>query len=198
MATRGNVIVKSKYSKVVLYQHWDGYNLKDKVIKALKEYPSRWDDVQYLAANIFREMIRGEEHTGSGFGISSEVFDGDVFVVVDVDKQTVNNQPFEEAVEKPKKQSAWMIEARTKNEKRSAAQKERQKEDYREHGKYAKVNPCYVCGKSAGVNYNSHPGTDHTINDELLVLCDKCMKKLEKLPGPEAVKVAQKMQEEAD
>ena len=70
----------------------------------------------------------------------------------------------------------------------TSAQKERQ--DYRENGKYARVNPCYVCGKSAGVNYYSHQDTDGTIGDELLILCKKCGAKLGKFPGNEAVEVA--------
>ncbi len=68
-------------------------------------------------------------------------------------------------------------------------QKERQKPQYRENGKYAKVNPCYVCGKSAGVDYLSHPDTDVTIGDDLLCLCEKCWDKCGHLPGKEAVKL---------
>ena len=61
---------------------------------------------------------------------------------------------------------------------------------HRNSGRYAKVFPCYVCGISAGEDYESHPDTDNTINDELLCLCSKCAAKLRGLPGPEAVKVA--------
>lgn len=64
---------------------------------------------------------------------------------------------------------------------------ERQK--HREHGRYAKVNPCYVCDKSAGVNYCSHPDTDRTIGDDLLVLCGKCAKKCMNMSGPDAVEM---------
>lgn len=71
---------------------------------------------------------------------------------------------------------------------RSMDQIERQK--YRAHGKYAKVNPCYVCGKSAGIDYCSHPDTDRTINDELLVLCKKCGDHLSQFPGVQAVQMA--------
>ena len=70
----------------------------------------------------------------------------------------------------------------------SAMQRERQ--DYREGGKYSKVNPCYVCGKSAGVDYCSHKDTDDLIDDELLVLCEKCSVKLNKYDGVTAVKIA--------
>lgn len=73
--------------------------------------------------------------------------------------------------------------------KRSEAQIERQAERHRDHGRYSKVNPCYVCGESAGVNYQSHPDTDRLIGDELLVLCAKCAKKCEGLNGIEAIKL---------
>ena len=67
-------------------------------------------------------------------------------------------------------------------------QKRRQK--FRKTGRYAKVNPCYVCGKSAGVEYFSHHDTDGAIGDELLCLCESCYAKLDPIPGPEAVVVA--------
>lgn len=59
--------------------------------------------------------------------------------------------------------------------KPTAAQKERQKKEFRNKGKYAKVNPCQCCGKSAGVDYYSHPLTDSEgWSDTALVLCKKC------------------------
>ena len=68
--------------------------------------------------------------------------------------------------------------------------KQRERQHHRNHGKYAKVNPCYVCGKSAGVDYCSHPDTDSLIDDELLCLCDKCAEWLSKYDGPTAIKLA--------
>lgn len=50
----------------------------------------------------------------------------------------------------------------------------RQADEYRTKGRYAKVNPCYGCGKSAGISYYSHPLTDVTWGDCALVLCGKC------------------------
>ena len=72
----------------------------------------------------------------------------------------------------------------------SDKQRERQSDKYRENGKYARVNPCYVCDKSAGVTYFSHQDTDGSIGDELLVLCQKCANKLCQYDGPTAVKIA--------
>lgn len=58
---------------------------------------------------------------------------------------------------------------------RSWKQKERQSDRHRENGKYAKVNPCQGCGKSAGVDYYSHPLTDTgEWNDAAICLCKKC------------------------
>jgi hypothetical protein len=76
------------------------------------------------------------------------------------------------------------------NQDRTPAQRERQKLEHRENGRYAKVNPCYVCGKSAGIDYYSHHDTDVTIGDDLLVLCKKCGIRLAKYDGKTAIKIA--------
>ena len=76
--------------------------------------------------------------------------------------------------------------------KRTPAQRERQDSQHRDGGKYAKVNPCYLCGKSAGVNYSSDRRTDTTDSagndwgDIALVLCARCAKKLDAMPDAEA------------
>lgn len=68
----------------------------------------------------------------------------------------------------------------------TAAQYERQQ--HRAAGKYAKVNPCYRCGKSAGVNYYSCRFTDagdpspYVWSDLGLVLCRKCCTFTDKKP----------------
>ncbi len=41
--------------------------------------------------------------------------------------------------------------------------KQRERQQHRDRGRYAKVNPCYVCGKSAGVDY---PDADETVNSD--------------------------------
>jgi len=61
-----------------------------------------------------------------------------------------------------------------------ATKKQQLRQNYRENGKYAKVNPCYLCGKSAGVDYNSHHLTDSDgsdgipFDDVALCICDRC------------------------
>jgi hypothetical protein len=61
--------------------------------------------------------------------------------------------------------------------KRSYTQRVRQESEYRSNGRYAKVNPCYACGKSSGVEYFSHPLTDtKNWHDAALCLCRKCAK----------------------
>jgi hypothetical protein len=56
-------------------------------------------------------------------------------------------------------------------------------------GRYEVVNPCNVCGKSAGVEYLSHPDTDGEIADELICLCKVCFDKLSTIPGKKAVEL---------
>ncbi len=66
----------------------------------------------------------------------------------------------------------------------SPAQLERQR--HRDQGKYAAVNPCYACGKSAGVDYYSHPLTDcGDWGDLALVLCKKCGEATAEMTRPE-------------
>src|SRR4051812_28664957 len=57
-------------------------------------------------------------------------------------------------------------------------------------GRYDKVNPCYVCDKTAGENYGSHHDTDGAINDELICLCKPCHKFLDQFDGKTAIKIA--------
>ena len=60
------------------------------------------------------------------------------------------------------------------------SRKQQIRQGYRDRGRYAKVNPCYLCGRSAGEGYNSHPLTDCVgsdgvpFDDIALCLCDRC------------------------
>jgi hypothetical protein len=58
---------------------------------------------------------------------------------------------------------------------RTKKQRARQDIEFRNKGRYALVNPCYACGKSAGVDYLSHAMSDtNGWGDAALVLCAKC------------------------
>lgn len=58
---------------------------------------------------------------------------------------------------------------------RSSKQRQRQDPEFRQNGKYAKVNPCQLCGKSAGIDYCGHPMTDcGDWHDHAICLCRKC------------------------
>lgn len=67
----------------------------------------------------------------------------------------------------------------------SRSRKQIERQQHREQGRYAKVNPCYCCGRSAGVDYLSHPMTDRTDSDGVdwgdtaLCLCERCAKATE-------------------
>lgn len=56
----------------------------------------------------------------------------------------------------------------------STNQRERQASEHRTDGRYAKVNPCEACGKSAGVDYFSNPHTCNLDGNVGLVLCKTC------------------------
>lgn len=88
--------------------------------------------------------------------------------------------------------------------KRTERQVERQHFP-RNNGKYGKVNPCYCCGKSAGVSYYSDGRVDVVdgFSRVALVLCRRCAIKGEDITdnaealafytkGYEATRAAQK------
>ena len=95
MGNRANINVKGAGSSVFLYTHGDGERLPYILRDALKK-KERWDDSQYLASGIFREMIKDDVIEDdmdqfTGFGISSKCFDGsENVIVVDADNQTVS------------------------------------------------------------------------------------------------------------
>lgn len=69
---------------------------------------------------------------------------------------------------------------------RSAAQNARQAREHRKGGKYAVTNPCFRCGKSAGIDYFSvlADTTDplgNSWDDVALCVCQKCAMYLENL-----------------
>jgi len=68
---------------------------------------------------------------------------------------------------------------------RSSKQNQRQSTEYRNKGKYALVNPCMACGKSAGVDYSSHPMTDcGDWADSAICLCIKCWDATSEMTDP--------------
>jgi hypothetical protein len=91
MGDRANVLVKAddKDSGVYIYTHWSGEELPKLVQKALaKEW--RWDDAQYLTRIIYDTVVGKEFGTETGFGISTQVGDGDDRVIeVNSDAETV-------------------------------------------------------------------------------------------------------------
>jgi len=94
MGDRGNIIVEDGKSKVYLYTHWGGSELKEILMSALKRGKERWTDGQYLARIIFCEMVKGDEKGLTGFGISSEIGGGGTDIVVDVERQEVDGVSF--------------------------------------------------------------------------------------------------------
>lgn len=73
-----------------------------------------------------------------------------------------------------------------RKDKLSSKQRERQSVHYRDNGRYSKTNPCYRCGKSAGVDYfsvlaDTSDSLGNHWSDTALCLCLKCAMYLEEL-----------------
>jgi hypothetical protein len=91
MGDRANVCVRQNESDsgVYLYTHWTGYSLPNQLQGALAKR-WRWDDAQYLTRIIFDAMTEDSHGQETGYGITSQVWDGDGRVlVVDCESQTV-------------------------------------------------------------------------------------------------------------
>lgn len=96
MGDRANVVIRDTWPDaspkegVFLYTHWAGTELPEILRKALDNGRDRWDDSQYLARIVFREMIRGVEDESTGYGISTRLCDNEhPLLVLDCNAQTV-------------------------------------------------------------------------------------------------------------
>lgn len=91
MGDRANVCVRQDGSDlgVYLYTHWGGYALPEHLRVALAKH-WRWDDAQYLTRIVFDVMTENSHGAETGYGITSQVWDGDDRVlVVDCSSQIV-------------------------------------------------------------------------------------------------------------
>jgi hypothetical protein len=81
---------RSKSTGIYFYSHWNGSDLPFVVQRALAR-KHRWDDGPYLARIIFCELVKGDESSETGFGISTGICDNSHPVVtVDPGDQTVS------------------------------------------------------------------------------------------------------------
>ena len=88
MGDRGNIkVVESFFNQeeerqgIYIYSHWGGAELPFRLQNALRKR-WRWADVPYLTRIIFEEVIKGEEGTETGFGISLSLCDNSHLIVV--------------------------------------------------------------------------------------------------------------------
>ena len=107
MGERGNIVIKQSnslnVSDIVFYTHWKGYMTNEIVAEALNSTRgrNRWNDFGYLTRIIFDCLIFGEEHTETGYAISTEVYDENYPpTVVNMEDKTVNGMPYEEFIGK--------------------------------------------------------------------------------------------------
>ena len=91
MGNRANIVVVEDDFRVCLYTHWGAPELPDVLRAALIRGQERWMQASYLTRIIFSEMIKDRVLSLTGFGISSELEDGeDMVILVNVEDQTVH------------------------------------------------------------------------------------------------------------
>jgi len=100
MGSRRNIkLIYELDTKLFFYTHWDGEELESVLKNALIRGKTRWDDKDYLARIIFSEMIKDDIEGTTGYGIAPYECDPQYeTIVVNLEKQTVNNLSFEEFI----------------------------------------------------------------------------------------------------
>lgn len=84
MALNTNILVISSNEQIVLYSHRLTPNELNVVLYSTLARRKNWDNLQYLAGTIFSEMIKDNVIDENDFGISQEVWDGDVVFTLNV------------------------------------------------------------------------------------------------------------------
>jgi len=91
MGTRAQCLIEDE--GIYLYQHLDGDDLFDKVVKAVNGSAgkNRQNDPEYLARIIFCEMVKGCEGGETGYGIGkSQHGDIEYLVTVNCEEKTIS------------------------------------------------------------------------------------------------------------
>jgi hypothetical protein len=91
MGDRANIkFVEQNGGTMYFYTHGNGLDFMKDALKAALSKRDRWDDEQYLARIIFCEVVKDACDETTGFGLSTEIGDGeDQVIVVSVKDQTV-------------------------------------------------------------------------------------------------------------
>lgn len=93
MGERNNIFLVN--DGIYFYSHWDTVGKLKRILqKALIRGQDRWKDPSYLNKIIFSEMIKDEVEGLTGYGLSSEMGDGQVVLHVDIEKQEVDGVAF--------------------------------------------------------------------------------------------------------
>ena len=93
MGTRAQCLIKQE--GVYLYQHWDGGDLMNTVVKAVNSPngKGRHSDPEYLARIIFCQMVKNNIDGETGYGIGTEQHSDIAYLVtVDCDKRTITEE----------------------------------------------------------------------------------------------------------
>lgn len=101
MGDRGNIkLVYGNGASVYFYTHWSGSSLDQIITAALQRGRDRWTDPSYLARILFCELVKGQEDSTTGFGISTQVEDNEHPIpVLDLEKRTIDGIPYHHYME---------------------------------------------------------------------------------------------------
>lgn len=82
MGDRGNIKVYQYEgdAPVYLYTHWRGSEIY-KVVKTALARRLRWEDPPYLTRIIFCELVKGDEASETGFGITTSIGDNEHTII---------------------------------------------------------------------------------------------------------------------
>ncbi len=87
---------------IYLYTHWGADGLEETLANSLIRAKSRWNDENYLARIIFTDMTRNVGDELTGYGLAPYEIDPEfATLVVNLEKNTVNEVPFEDFISKP-------------------------------------------------------------------------------------------------
>ena len=87
---------------IFLYTHWGAELLEQTLAESLDRGRGRWGDEPYLARIIASDMFKDAEQDITGYGLAPYVMDDEYpTLYVDLEKQTVNNVPFEAFIANP-------------------------------------------------------------------------------------------------
>lgn len=105
MGMRRNISFQYKDDEkpsIYLYTHWGAKGMEEELAKSLNRGRDRWGDESYLARIIITDITQYAGNELTGYGISPYEIDPEFeTLAVNLEKQTVNEVPYEKFIDNP-------------------------------------------------------------------------------------------------